>query len=390
MIRYQSYLNTAETIIGQYEGTLPLAGWLKTYFREHPQMGSRDRKYAAELVYAYYRTGQSLPGVAPEEKIVAGLFLCNLSPHPLLEHLNPAWNMATHLPLSDKQAILKKLNPDFNISNIFPWSEALSEGVDPEKFNSSFLRQPAVFLRLRPGHEEAVLQTLERHGISFHRHSHSCISVPQATKVEEVLITDQQVVVQDYSSQQTGRFIPLASLPALPAIWDCCAASGGKSLMVYDLQPAVQLTVSDVRPSILHNLQKRFRTAGIRQYRSFLTDLSAPHPKLPSGEFDIVVADVPCSGSGTWARTPEQLSLIDPSKIEYYHSLQKKIVTTAAGKLKPGGTLVYITCSVFKKENEGTINFLQETCGLVLKESALLEGYDIRADSMFVAVLTKD
>src|SRR5690606_27157702 len=105
------------------------------------------------------------------------------------------------------------------------------------------------------------------------------------------------------------------------SVWDCCAASGGKSILAKDILKNIQLTVSDIRKSILINLEKRFASAGIKAYTAKVADLTDPsfsHSPLAPSErfsragthhsaFDLIICDAPCSGSGTWARTPEQL-----------------------------------------------------------------------------------
>src|SRR4030095_407446 len=173
-------------------------------------------------------------------------------------------------------------------------------------------------------------------------------------------------------------------------VWDCCAGSGGKSIMAYDINPKIDLTVSDTRESILVNLQKRFANAGIKNYKSIIADLAGPNFQFSTFNFQLVIADVPCTGSGTWSRTPEQLYFFAESEIERYAALQKKIVANVIPHLKSGGSFVYITCSVFKKENEEIITFIKENFHLKLKQMEVLKGYDKRADSMFVAVLEKE
>lgn len=177
-------------------------------------------------------------------------------------------------------------------------------------------------------------------------------------------------------------------------LWDCCAGSGGKSIMAYDHNPSIELAVSDVRKSILANLESRFKTAGIRKYKSFKADLahsplSIPHPIAIGSSFDFIIADVPCSGSGTWGRTPEQLSFFDKKEIESYSRLQKRIVDNIVPHLDPGGHLLYITCSVFKKENEEVVEYIKQKFHLEVKKMELLKGYEIKADSMFAALLQK-
>ena len=192
------------------------------------------------------------------------------------------------------------------------------------------------------------------------------------------------MVVQDYNSQRVGGFFRVQKLSGdrLPRIWDCCCASGGKSILAYDILPDFDLTVSDIRKSILHNLKKRFNEAGIRNYTSFTADLRLPQIQR---SFDLIIADLPCSGSGTWSRTPEGLYFFDIDQIGHYAALQKSIISNLVPHLKKGGRLVYMTCSVFKKENEDIVRFIEEEFNLKKEREEILGGWDIRADTMFIA-----
>ena len=108
-----------------------------------------------------------------------------------------------------------------------------------------------------------------------------------------------------------------------------------------------------------------------------------------NGQFSIVMADVPCTGSGTWSRTPEQLHFFNKEKIDTYTTLQKKIVTAVVPCISPGGYLLYSTCSVFKKENEEMADFIKEKFHLQLLKMELIKGYDKKADSMFAALFKR-
>jgi 16S rRNA (cytosine967-C5)-methyltransferase len=235
---------------------------------------------------------------------------------------------------------------------------------------------------------------LDKADLSFRELSSDSLVLDNASKLDQVIKINEEAVIQDYSSQRVGEFLQtitqnLKSQNQSP-LWDCCAGSGGKSIMAYDLIPNLTITVSDIRSSILSNLKKRFTEAGIKNYHSFATDLTKNDPsiKIQHSAFDIILADVPCTGSGTWSRTPEQLYYFNPSDIEKYSNLQKKVVQHVIPKLKPGGYFLYITCSVFKLENEEVVAFISDQCGLKLKKMELLKGYDLKADSMFVALFT--
>jgi 16S rRNA (cytosine967-C5)-methyltransferase len=104
--------------------------------------------------------------------------------------------------------------------------------------------------------------------------------------------------------------------------------------------------------SILRNLDERFDRAGIMHYRKKILDLTKDtYPLLGNERFDGVLLDAPCTGSGTWGRTPEMVRQFRAEKIVEFNTLQKTIASHVAEHVKVGKPLVYITCSVFKAEN---------------------------------------
>ena len=105
--------------------------------------------------------------------------------------------------------------------------------------------------------------------------------------------------------------------------------------------------------------------------------------------YDGIIADVPCSGSGTWARTPEQQRYFSAEKMETFSSLQFAIVSNLIPALKTGGSLVYITCSVFKDENEIQLKRLVDKLPVKLVRHEYFLGADHQADTMFAALLQK-
>ena len=388
-MKFDNQLRHAVGIIDAYPGTFPLHGWLKDFFRANKQMGSRDRRLLSSMAYGFYRLGHAARHLSVADRILAGLFLCNDQPNDLLHHFRPDWDPIT--PLAEKLVAT-----GIRLTDIFPWAEELSPDIDHEAFCLSFLLQPDLFLRIRPGYEPQVRKAIAGEFIPPFT-----LRLPNGFDVEEYFTPDREIVIQDYSSQQVAGFLqpdppdphdpaPLNPDPPAPrSFWDGCAASGGKSILAHDLDPSMEITVSDIRETILQHLRARFRTAGIGDYHSFLIDLAAQSPPKDAAIADLVLTDVPCTGSGTWSRTPEQLYFFHPDKILHYSTLQKKILEHVVPHLAPDASLVYSTCSVFKKENEEMVPFITDGLGLRLHRAGPIKGYDQRADTLFAARFTR-
>src|SRR5690606_40316220 len=126
----------------------------------------------------------------------------------------------------------------------------------------------------------------------------------QLDKIKEIA---GRYEVQDLSSQ---RVIDFLNPQDGESWWDACAASGGKSLLLNELNPTIQLLVSDLRGSILRNLDERFDNAGIRIYRKKIIDLTKDTTHILGNEkIDGVIVDAACSMSGTLVTLPDmQLS----------------------------------------------------------------------------------
>jgi 16S rRNA (cytosine967-C5)-methyltransferase len=387
MSRFFSYLNSTEELVKQYKCEEPLASFLKKRYAQHKKYGSKDRKYISHLCYCYFRLGKIEKPVSVKERILTALFLCSSSSNELLALEKPEWNKNVALSLVDKCAIIGQ---SYSFEDNFPWKHQLSEGIDQSTFCASFFIQPDVFLRIRPGKSKQVKDKLTRAGIPYNIIDDDSIAVSATTKIDEAIIINKDAVIQDYSSQRVIDIMKQLALPEAAQAWDCCAASGGKSIMLYDLFPKINLTVSDIRESIVANLRKRFSEAGITAYRHFIADLTAAAPAAKPSSFDVVVADVPCSGSGTWSRTPEQLFFFEENKIVEYAALQQKIISSVLPAIKKNGYFLYITCSVFQKENEENVAFIQERMKLKLIDRKIIKGYTQKADTMFAALFRKN
>lgn len=385
-----SYIKTAAAIIGGYTGDEPLYSFLRQFFAKDKKYGSRDRKAISHLCYCYFRLGNALNGRPVEERIINALFLCSSKSDPLLQQLDEALNGKVSLPLNEKMNIPGEASL---WQNIFPLQEHISDKIDKQKFITAHLTQPDLFLRIRPGYEETVKQIAEQHELPAAFPSAITLQLPNSIDAAKYFALNRQVVVQDRSSQQTGEFFEpfLSSFSNKKelSILDACAASGGKTIMLYDLLNGEgDFTVNDVRSSIMYNLEQRFTEAGIKKYHPFISDMAKEHP-FPQNSFDIIIADVPCSGSGTWGRSPEHLAFFPENKLQEYAALQKDIIKNLPALLKKDGLLFYITCSIYEEENELNAEFLKE-CGMELLEERYFEGYLHKADSMYGAVFIKE
>ncbi|QES90579.1 RsmB/NOP family class I SAM-dependent RNA methyltransferase [Rhizosphaericola mali] len=380
--RFNSYSNSAQHFIDKYDGSLPFAHFIKAQFAENKKYGSKDRRWIAHFCYCYFRVASALLGSEKEIAIRIAVYLCSddLSEYDAI--FDKHWFDASNL--NERIEIIQNQFPAFNWVHSFPFLDKLSDKIDKETFQISFLQQPDVFLRVRPQKLEIVKKKLKKVDWNYHWENEYCLRIPPNIKIEEYFEINKEVVVQDYMSQSIAQYFP--DIP-VKSYFDCCAASGGKAMLFHDYFPDVFLNVTDIRSSILNNLKKRFHEAGITFYTANVMDMATPISKDPKRKFEFVLCDAPCSGSGTWARSPENLSYYTPSDIEEKHALQVKIADNAIRYVQNGGYLLYITCSVFTQENESVVSeILKRNNHVVLEKTGYLFGAGKRADTMFATL----
>lgn len=379
------HFKSAVNIVTAYKGNLPFAAYLKDFFRANKKYGSSDRKLITHWCYGYFRIARAVDS-SPEERLQVFLFLEGKNAD-LLQALNTRWTEWFNANSSADQSLriefLKEIYPDFELQKLFPFADKLSPTIASEAFIESHLEQPDSFIRARPGKEETVENILIQQAIPHRKIARDAFAFSSRVGLEEFFQPDKDIVVQDYSSQRTAGFFP--PLPPNPSIWDCCAASGGKSILAADHYKNPKLTVTDSRKSILINLKKRFLSAGIENYKAFSVDLTREF-RLQQ-HVDLIIADLPCSGSGTWGRTPEQLLFFSATALKDYSTLQEKIIRNILPGISSGTYLLYITCSVYVEENEEKLEFMLRNSSLELQRSGYLTGYYDKADTLFAALL---
>lgn len=384
---YRSYLHNAKRILLAYTGKEPFSIFLKQFFSKEKQFGSRDRKAIASICFQYFRIVNGLPHSSVDDVLMTSLYLNAQLPIDLFAQYNTEWPAHINESTEQKAAIA-----GIDMANLFPLNNELSAQIDTIRFNASHLQQPNLFIRIRPGYETIVQQKLLNAALPFHVISNNCVELPNSTKLDGIITMNKEAVIQDYNSQQVNQFFSLMQLPDYANVWDCCAASGGKTIMLSDLVPGVNIIASDIRNTIVYNLQNRIKQAGLSNIKTYCTDSSnieEVKKKLGPQKFDLVMCDAPCSGSGTWGRTPEQLKNFHQNDIATYTTLQKKIVDTAIKMVKKNGFFLYITCSVFKKENEDIASYIRSNSPVQLKEEKYLTGYNNKADTMYACLLQK-
>ncbi len=206
-------------------------------------------------------------------------------------------------------------------------------------------RIPSTTIRLRTPTAEADLNsqgiTLEPGSLlASARH----VLSGDITKTEAFRQAD--IVIQDEASQLVALLIGHAA-----RILDCCAAPGGKTLAIADQNPTAEITAVEIHPHRARLLQHL-----ISGSKHKISTLIADATNLPfTNPYHRVLADVPCSGTGTLSRNPEIKWRLQPEDLPDLQTRQRAILGSALAHLSPGGRLVYSTCSLEKEENEDVV-----------------------------------
>lgn len=386
-MKIEHQIRSFEQVFAAYDGKLPLHRFLFTYFKQHKQMGSSDRRWVTRYLYSFFRLGNALKMEDGLLRLAIADFLCNQTSSLIIEKYFPQFTEHIMLPVQAKITLIEDAYPAFKLSDVFPFKEELSDGIILTDFLQSFFIQPDLFIRVISMQRQKIVTELTDQSIPVRELSELTLALPNGTKLEKLVTDPTSYHVQDLSSQKTVEFFQPKPYDYW---WDCCAASGGKSLLLHAMEPKVQLLVSDVRENSLHNLDERFRSAGLKKYQKKVLDLLLNNDQdLHHYEFDGIILDAPCSGSGTWGRTPEMLYYFEPHKVEYFSRLQKTIAANVVKYLKPGKPFIYITCSVFKAENEDVITHLVDTLPLKVESMETIKGYNDKSDTMFITRLIK-
>lgn len=385
--RVEQQVRNFQKALTAYSFDEPFSRFLTQFFKNNKQMGSSDRRMTSRLCYNYFRLGNAMTHLGQLERLTIAEFLCEQHSE-IVQLYQPTWEANQSCTVEEKCTLLTAIYGTELLTNVFPNTDELSSGIDKDAFIKSHFVQPDLFIRIQRGKETFVEKHLSQAGIVYKQERDQTYRLPNGTKLQNVSVTEGVIQVQDFSSQES---LNSAQISAGQSWWDACAASGGKSLLLLDKEPRINLLVSDLRLSILRNLDERFQKSGVQvKYRKKVIDLTANFAHVLRDEsFDGVILDVPCSGSGTWGRTPEMIQQFSQESIAEFSHLQKQIASNVVSYVKPGGQLIYITCSVFAKENEEVAKYMQEHDGLIYEDGGLIPGYHRGSDSMYAIRLRK-
>ncbi|WP_322893676.1 MULTISPECIES: RsmB/NOP family class I SAM-dependent RNA methyltransferase [unclassified Yoonia] len=259
------------------------------------------------------------------------------------------------------------------------WQESL--GADAVASAQAQQARADVFLRVnqRKGSVADAMAALAQDGISTELYPHvtTCLRVldnPRRVKTAAAYLTGL-VELQDAASQRAVGLVPAGG-----RLLDYCAGGGGKALAFADLTDA-EIFAHDIAPARMKDLPDRAARAGVTIQTLTTAELPGEAP------FNVVFCDAPCSGSGTWRRTPDAKWRLDADRLGALTSLQADVIMQAARLVAPGGVLAYATCSVLRPENDDIIHgFLAQHPGwrVTLRDQSL-PGPD--GDGFFLCIL---
>ena len=235
-------------------------------------------------------------------------------------------------------------------------------GLDAGRFLAALPVPPPMWIRPRgrsPEEIESLRAELAVDGIAMTAQEGGFAVSGTRSLFETTAHAAGRFEIQDLGSQTAGALV--ACRPG-EMVWDACAGAGGKTLQIAgELRGRGAVYSSDVRPDKLDLLRKRARRAGVADNVRVTPFEGRETPELPlevakRGGFDWVLVDAPCSSSGTWRRNPDARLRNTPTELPATVALQRRLLSVASGAVRPGGKLVYVTCSWLVEEDEDVAN----------------------------------
>ncbi|MFN7223592.1 MAG: RsmB/NOP family class I SAM-dependent RNA methyltransferase [Paracoccaceae bacterium] len=259
-----------------------------------------------------------------------------------------------------------------------------SLGHDLPTIAQAMQRRAPVFLRVNLARATvpAAMTALGKDGIQTRPHPLADTAL-EVTDGARKIQTSQAyltglVELQDASSQAVVAALPLRDGMT---VLDHCAGGGGKTLAMA-ARAKLTLFAHDANPDRMRDLPARASRAAAE-----VRMVSTPERKAP---FDLILADVPCSGSGSWRRDPQGKWTLTPDRLAQIGVTQDAILDRLAPMVAPAGVLAYATCSLLHRENAGRVaHFLDRSPGWTLQKSLVLTPLT-GGDGFFLALLTRE
>ena len=365
---------------------------LAEFFRSNRQCGSRDRALISGCIYSLLRCWGFLRHLLPLEwrksvehgevlfsKRELGIlfYIGCYSDRPDAPELHtfasvynfpPLPRPAPKSPAARAQKAANALLIACNITQDMLLPEWLQERIpDAQAVSEMLSRRPPLWIRIHKEQELCLKEFQEkslRCELSEKIPGAAALYAPRINLFSLESYSKGRFEVQDLASQAIGAVC--AARPG-ERILDACAGAGGKTLQLGAMMKNKGTIIAgDVRANKLEELRRRAVRAGLFNIRT------RPHEGKLWRDFvpcDRVLLDVPCTGSGVWRRNPGMQWSFTPEKLAEHVKLQKEILENFCTAVKPGGYLIYSTCSLFPEENELQIrDFLERHDEFVLKE----------------------
>lgn len=363
--------------------TRPADAAASAYFRDRRYIGSKDRAAISQKLFRILRSYHRLAWHLNEDVDARRLAIADLILNA--EHsatsLDEAFSGEGYAPqrLNEKErAVAQKLEgkatndpamPEQVLLECPPWAyaalqESLGQGLEAEMM--AMMGQAPLDLRVNliKATRDKVLSTLKKEGIAASAGKLSPVSVRLEEKFQitrHPLYMEGLVEIQDEGSQMVAV---IADAKPGEQVADFCAGAGGKTLaMAAMMENKGRIVALDVLEHRLEKAKLRFRRAGVHniETRALNDEKADKWLKRQRGNFNLVLVDAPCTGTGTWRRSPDQRWRQLGPRLEELLTLQRDILKTAATMVRPGGRLVYATCSLLRQENEDQVReFLQD------------------------------
>jgi 16S rRNA (cytosine967-C5)-methyltransferase len=346
----------------------PADGVLRNFFRENHKLGVNDRAFIADTVFGVLRHFFSLKYITgtttPRPLFLAylvkfrGINLRELMPFITETEIKRLVKIKA-VRLDSLPSDIRSELPEWLVEKMqakMPDTDILTLGLS--------LQQPASLdLRVNTliANRNDVLTKLIKDGIDAKTTLYSPIGirlVRKSTIQNHDMFIAGKIEIQDEGSQLLGY---LLQPKRGEIVVDFCAGAGGKALMMGALMSSKgRIYAFDVSEKRLNNLKPRLKRSGLSNlFPRWISNENDVRVKRLTGKVDRVLVDAPCSGLGTLRRNPDIKLRQTPQNLEETKRCQEAILTSSAKLLKPGGRLVYATCSFLPEENQEIIeNFL--------------------------------